>query len=112
MAPAEMSDLKGQVEELLEKGYIGPSASPWGALVLFVKKKDGSMRLYIHYRELNKKVAFLGHFVSKEGFVVDPAKIKANGKVIAYSSRKFKPYESNYPTHDLEVATIVFALKI
>ena len=54
LAPAEMEELKKQVEELLEKGYIRPSVSPWGAPVLFVRKKDGSMRLCIDYRELNK----------------------------------------------------------
>ncbi|KAL9258971.1 Retrovirus-related Pol polyprotein from transposon 17.6-like protein, partial [Drosera capensis] len=54
MALAELKELKTQLEELLEKGYIRPSVSPWGAPVLFVKKKDGSMRLYIDYRELNK----------------------------------------------------------
>ena len=54
MAPLEMKELKKQLEELLEKGYIRPSASPWGAPVLFVKKKDGSFRLCIHYRELKK----------------------------------------------------------
>ncbi|KAL9265864.1 Retrovirus-related Pol polyprotein from transposon 17.6-like protein, partial [Drosera capensis] len=54
MAPAELKELKTRLEELLEKGYIRPSVSPWGAPVLFVKKKEGSMRLCIDYRELNK----------------------------------------------------------
>ncbi|XP_056695508.1 uncharacterized protein [Spinacia oleracea] len=294
MAPAEMNELKGQLEDLLDKGYIRPSTSPWGAPVLFVKKKDGTLRLCIDYRELNnatvknkyplpriddlfdqlkgagifskidlrsgyhqvrivdqdipktafrtrydreeheghlrtilqtlrdsqlyakfskcefwlEKVSFLGHFISKEGVSVDPAKIKAvsewvapknvtevrsflglaryyrrfvkdfskvarpmtnlmkketkfvwtedcehafqslkerltttpiltlpdgtdgfevyndasknglgcvlmqNRKVIAYASRQLKPYEANYPTDDLELAAIVFALKI
>ena len=43
-----------QLEELLSKGFIRPSTSPWGALVLFVKKKDGSLRLCIDYRQLNR----------------------------------------------------------
>ena len=54
MAPIEMAELKKQLEELAEKGFIRPSVSPWGAPVLFVRKKDGSMRLCIDYRELNR----------------------------------------------------------
>ncbi|XP_075515563.1 uncharacterized protein LOC142550210 [Primulina tabacum] len=76
MALIEMKELKTQLQELLDKGFIRPSSSPWGAPVLFVKKKDGSLRLCIDYRELNK-VAFLGHIVSKEGISVDPSKIES-----------------------------------
>nr|GEZ33661.1 putative reverse transcriptase domain, aspartic peptidase domain protein [Tanacetum cinerariifolium] len=54
MAPIELKELKDQLQELLERGFIRPSVSPWGAPVLFVKKKDGSMRLCINYRKLNK----------------------------------------------------------
>ncbi|KAL8090813.1 hypothetical protein AgCh_040034 [Apium graveolens] len=54
MAPVEMKELATQLQELLDKGVIHPSVSPWGAPVLFLKKKDGSMRLCIDYRELNK----------------------------------------------------------
>ena len=54
MAPAELKELKIQLQELLDLGFIRPSFSPWGAPVLFVKKKDGSMRMCINYRELNK----------------------------------------------------------
>ncbi|KAL8155190.1 hypothetical protein AgCh_000534 [Apium graveolens] len=54
MAPVEMKELAAQLQELLEKGVIRPSVSSWGTPVLFVKKKDGSMRLRIDYRELNK----------------------------------------------------------
>ena len=54
MARVEMKELATQLQDLLDKGFIRPSVSPWGALVLFVKKKDGSMRLCIDYRELNK----------------------------------------------------------
>ncbi|GJS65788.1 pol protein [Tanacetum coccineum] len=51
MAPTKLKELKEQLQELLERGFIRPSVSPWGAPVLFVKKKDGSMRLCIDYRE-------------------------------------------------------------
>lgn len=54
MAPVELKELKEQLEELQGKGFIHPSTSPWGAPVLFIKKKDGSFRLCIDYRQLNK----------------------------------------------------------
>ena len=54
MVLTELKELKEQLQDLLDKGFIRTSASPWGAPVLFVKKKDGSMRLCIDYRELNK----------------------------------------------------------
>ncbi|XP_074356031.1 uncharacterized protein LOC141695701 [Apium graveolens] len=259
MAPLELQELKEQLEELLDKGFIRPSVPPWGAPVLFVKK-DGSMRLCIDYREVFKdfldkfvivfiddilvysksreeheehlrivletlrnnklyakykkcefwldQVAFLGHIVSADGIRVDPAKVEAitnwprpstttevrsflglagyyrrfvegfstiampltqltrksnkfiwtdecetsfqelkkrlvtspvltlpsglggyviysdaskkglgcvlmqHGKVIAYISRQLKSHEVNYPTHDLELAAVIFALKI
>jgi len=54
MAPAELAELKRQIEDLLEKKFIRSSASPWGAPVLLVKKKDGSSRLCVDYCQLNK----------------------------------------------------------
>nr|XP_027062987.1 uncharacterized protein LOC113689412 [Coffea arabica] len=271
MAPAELKELKVQLQNLLERGFIHESESSWGAPVLFVKKKDGSLRLCIDYRGLNavtiknkyplphidelfdqlqgavvfskldlrqgyyqlrvkkedvpkmafntryghfefvvvfiddilvysrsreeheqhlrivlqtlrehqlfakfskcefwlESVAFLGHIISKDGLAVDPAKVEAvakwkqpenptecessfqelkkqltvapvlalpsgsdsytvytdaskeglgcvlmqNRNVIAYASQKLKTHEQNYPTHDLELAAVVFALK-
>ncbi|GKV06430.1 hypothetical protein SLEP1_g18329 [Rubroshorea leprosula] len=189
MAPVEL-ELKVQLEELLEKGFIHLSVSPWGAPVLFVKKKDGSMRLCIDYRELNKlkikpddvpKTAFrtrYGHYefiLMPFGLTNAPARfmdlmnrvfskyldkfvVVFIDDILIYSSShtlhekhlrtvletlrseklfaKFKkcefwldnvaflshvvtkdgislkPYEENYPTHDLELAAVIFALKI
>ena len=54
MAPVELAELKKQLQEYSDKGFIRPSFSPWGASVLLVKKKDGSRMMCIDYRELNK----------------------------------------------------------
>nr|GFD05268.1 retrotransposon protein, putative, Ty3-gypsy subclass [Tanacetum cinerariifolium] len=103
MDPIELKELKDQLQELLERGFIRPSVSPWGAPVLFVKKKDGIMRLCIDYQEHEdhlrtvlqtlrqeklyakfskcelwlSSVAFLCHIVSAEGITMDPAKVEA-----------------------------------
>ncbi|KAF3665242.1 ATP-dependent (S)-NAD(P)H-hydrate dehydratase [Capsicum annuum] len=186
MATTELKELKDQSQDLLDKRFIRPSDLPWGAPILFVKKKDGSMRMCIDYRQLNKvmvknkyplpriddlfdqlqgdavfskidlkfgyhqqrirasdisKIAFrtrYGHYEFLEGIIVDPAKVAAvrdwarptlpteiqsfvglagvvlmqEGKVIAYASCQLKPHERNYPTHDLELCAVVFALKL
>ncbi|XP_070032356.1 uncharacterized protein [Nicotiana tomentosiformis] len=96
MAPAELKELKEQLKDLVEKGFIRPITSLWGAHVLFVRKKDGSLQICIDYRQLNKSftkgklyakfskyefwlnsVAFLGHIISGEGIRVDTQKIEA-----------------------------------
>ncbi|XP_075504583.1 putative mitochondrial protein AtMg00860 [Primulina tabacum] len=104
MALDEIKELKEQLQELLDKRQIRPSVSPWGVPVLFVKKKDGSMRLCIDYREHNKitiknmyplplvddlfdqlkgssvfsKLDLrTGHVISKTGVSVDPRKVEA-----------------------------------
>ncbi|GJS16066.1 putative reverse transcriptase domain-containing protein [Tanacetum coccineum] len=70
LAPSEMKELSDQLQELSDKGFIRPSSLPWGALVLFVKKKDGSFRMCIDYQELNKLTV-------KNCIHVDPAKIES-----------------------------------
>ena len=54
MDPTELKELKTQLQELLDKVFIRPSVSPWGAPVLFVKKKDGTLQMCIDYRQINK----------------------------------------------------------
>jgi len=54
MAPKELAELKTQLQELLQKGFIQPSSSPWGCLALFVKKNDQTLRLCVDYRPLNE----------------------------------------------------------
>ncbi|XP_070025917.1 uncharacterized protein [Nicotiana sylvestris] len=190
MAPAELRELKEQLKDLLDKGFIKTSTSPWGAPVLFVRKKDGSLRMCIDYMQLNKVTiknkyplpliddlfdqlqAFIGHVITGDGIKVDGQKIEdvmtwprplnptewteaceqsfqelkkrltmapvltlpdgtegyvvycdasriglgcvlmQHGKVIAYASRQLRKHEQNYPSHDLELAAVVFALKI
>ncbi|GJZ29078.1 hypothetical protein Tco_0573725 [Tanacetum coccineum] len=103
LAPSEMKELSEQLKELSDKGFIRPSSSPWGAPVLFVKKKDGSFRMCINKKETQEylkqilellkkeelyakfskcefwipKVQFLGHVIDSEGIHVDPAKIES-----------------------------------
>ena len=54
MAPTELKELKIQLQEFLDKGFIRPSVSPWGAPVLFMKKKDDTLRMCIDYHQINK----------------------------------------------------------
>ena len=54
MAPSELKELKAQLKDLLDKGFVKPIISRWGSSVLFVNKKDGSLRMCIDYRQLNK----------------------------------------------------------
>ncbi|GJY23928.1 putative reverse transcriptase domain-containing protein [Tanacetum coccineum] len=243
LAPFRMKKLSEQLQELSDKGFIRPSSSPWRAPVLFVKKKDGSFRMCIDYRELNKltvknryslpriddlfdqlrgssvyskidlrsgyyqlqvreedtpkkwhseldmnkkeheeHLKFLGHVIDSQGIHVDPAKIESikdlaspktpieirqllgvkfdwgdkqeaafqllkqklcsapilalpegnkdfvvycdashkglgvvlmqREKVISYASRQLEIHEKNYTTHDLELGSVMFALKI
>ena len=54
MVPTKLKELKTQLQELLDKGFVRPSVSPWGAPILFVKKKNGTLRMCIDYRQINK----------------------------------------------------------
>ena len=54
MAPIELKELKVKLQDLLDKGFVRPSVSPWGAPVLFVKKKNGTLRMCIDYQHINK----------------------------------------------------------
>ncbi|XP_038892579.1 uncharacterized protein LOC120081622 [Benincasa hispida] len=80
MAPTELKELKVQLQELIDKGYIQPSVSPWEAPVLFVRKKDDTLRLCIDYKQLNKRGSsgsISWAFVSAEGISVNTQKTEA-----------------------------------
>ncbi|GJT09953.1 putative reverse transcriptase domain-containing protein [Tanacetum coccineum] len=211
LAPSEMKELSEQLKELSDKGFIRPSSSPWGAPILFVKKKEGSFQMCIDYRELNKltvknryhhlrvreedipkmalrtryghyefqvmpfgltnaptnkkkhkehlkavlelikkeklyakfskcnfwipKAQFLGHVIDSQGLAGAPILALPEGsedflvycdashkglddvlmqreKLISYASRQLKIQEKNYTTHDLELGSVVFSLKL
>ncbi|GJY65877.1 putative reverse transcriptase domain-containing protein [Tanacetum coccineum] len=129
-----MKELSDQQQELSYNGFRRPSSSPWGASVLFVKKKDGSFQMCIDYRELNKLTVknhyplpriddlapILALLEGAENFIVYcnalykglGVVLMQNEKVIAYASRQLKIHEKNYMTHDLELGAVEFALKI
>ncbi|GJX97111.1 putative reverse transcriptase domain-containing protein [Tanacetum coccineum] len=180
LAPSEMKELSEQLQELSDKGFIRPSSSPWGAPVLFVKKKDGSSgcasttslskighllrhqeiaysSLAGYYRRFIEGFSKIAKSMTKltqkeikfdwgekeenafqlikqklcsapilalpegsEDFVVYcnashkglGAILMQREKVIAYASRQLKVHEKNYTTHDLELGSVVYALKI
>ncbi|GKF31889.1 putative reverse transcriptase domain-containing protein [Tanacetum coccineum] len=107
LAPLEMLKLSNQLKELQEKGFIRPSHSPWGAPVLFVKKKDGSMRMCIDYKELNK-LTIKNRYPLPRIDDLFGSVLMQQGKVIAYASRQLKKHKKNYTTHDLELGAMVF----
>nr|GEV32256.1 hypothetical protein [Tanacetum cinerariifolium] len=98
LVPSEMKELAKQLQELSEKGFIRPSSSPWGAPVLFVKKKDGSFSLL---EGLDDFVVYCD--ASLRGF---RAVLMQQGKVIAYASQQLRTHEENYTTHDLELRAV------
>ncbi|GJX36761.1 putative reverse transcriptase domain-containing protein [Tanacetum coccineum] len=112
-----MQEPSNQLQELSDRGFIRPSTSPWGAPVLFVKKKDRSFRMCIDYRELNKLTVKNRYPLPRIDDLFDQlqglgAVLMQREKVIAYVSRQLKRNEENYTTHDLELGAVVFALKI
>ncbi|XP_070002355.1 uncharacterized protein [Nicotiana sylvestris] len=114
MAPAELKELKEQLKDLLEKGFIRPSTSPWGAPVLFVRKKGGSLRMCIDYRQLNKVTIKNKYPLPRIDDLFDQLQGARCFSIIDLRSgyHQLRKHERNYPTHDLELAAVVHALKI
>ncbi|XP_075480500.1 uncharacterized protein LOC142521157 [Primulina tabacum] len=144
LAPAELKELKEQLQDLLEKGYIRPSMSPWGAPLqgTSVYSKIDLRSSYHQLRVRASRTFKVGPpdtqssaITLKEKLTTAPVLalpsgsggyvvcsdaslnglgcvLMQNGRVIAYASRQLKPHETRYPVHDLELAAIVFALKL
>nr|GEV39575.1 putative reverse transcriptase domain-containing protein [Tanacetum cinerariifolium] len=105
LAPSEMHELSNQLQELIDRGFIRPSTSPWGAPVLFVIKKDAPILALPEGN--NDFVVYCDASLQGLGAV-----LMQKEKVISYASRQLKPNKENYTTHDLELGAVVFALKI
>ncbi|GKC13889.1 putative reverse transcriptase domain-containing protein, partial [Tanacetum coccineum] len=124
LAPSEMKELSVQLQELLEKGFIRPSLSPWVDPVLFVKKKDGSFRMCINYRELNKLTIKNHYPLSRIDNLFDQLQDYRILNKLMIKNRYPLPriddlfdqlqgsvQEENYTTHGLELGAVVFALR-
>ncbi|WMV19395.1 hypothetical protein MTR67_012780, partial [Solanum verrucosum] len=111
MAAAELRRLKAQIQELLDKAFIHPSASPWGASVF------SNIDLSFHYHQLKimpedtPKTTFRTRYGHYEFLVMSFGLINAPATFISLMNG-FMVHERNYPTHDLELAAVLFALKI
>ncbi|XP_070044821.1 uncharacterized protein [Nicotiana tomentosiformis] len=122
MAPLELKELKEQLQDLLDKGFIKPSVSPCGAFVLFVKKGAKVFsKIDLRYGFYQFKIRASDEPKTGSGSYTvyyDASRIglgtvlMQGGKVIVYASRKLKVHEKNYHVHDLELTSIVQALKI
>jgi hypothetical protein len=138
MTPKELAELKVQLNELLDNGFIHPSSSPWGCLALFVNKKDQSLRLCVDYRHLNAitvqnkyplpRIDILfdqltgAKVFSKVNLHLGYHQIKIRSKDIpetAFSTR-YELYEylvmsfglTNAPTHFMYLMNFVFMLEL
>ncbi|KAJ9536500.1 hypothetical protein OSB04_un000337 [Centaurea solstitialis] len=122
LAPSERQELSNQLQELLDKGFIRPSSSPWGSLEdtggnSTISRQEEAFQLLKH-KLCNAPILALPE--GTDNFVVycDASHqglecvLMQNEKVIAYASRQLKVDEKNYTTHDLELGAVVFAIKI
>ncbi|XP_073057156.1 uncharacterized protein [Primulina eburnea] len=132
MSPIELKELKEQLEDLLAKGYIRPSVSPWGfsqiarPITQLTQKNVPfiwSSACENSFVELKKRLTSAPVLTIPSGvggFTVHTdashqglgCVLMQHGRVFAYASRQLKPHESRYPVHDMELAAVVFALKI
>ncbi|WMV29096.1 hypothetical protein MTR67_022481 [Solanum verrucosum] len=110
MAPMELRELKAQIQELLHKGFIRPSASLWGASVFSkIDLKSGYHQLKIWHEDV-PKIAFMTLYGHCEFLMMSFALTNAHATFMNLMNQ-LKVHERNYSTHDLELAAVVFSLK-
>ncbi|KAD6118946.1 hypothetical protein E3N88_10217 [Mikania micrantha] len=100
LAPSEMQELSNQLQELPDKGFIRPSFSPWGAPVLFVKKKDGSFRMCIDYKELNKLTVKNRFYPAEPSPYHEPLMLSQTSQPNQWATR-----ETNHKLEDFSIIT-------
>ncbi|XP_069145526.1 uncharacterized protein [Solanum lycopersicum] len=104
VAPAELNELKGQLNDLLDKGFIKPSISPWADPVLIVKKKDGFLRMCIDYRQLNKvtiKNKYPIPRIERENATVTVVVAAPTRTVVSQAAKPGKFTDTPVPTDDM-----------
>ena len=104
MASTKLKELKQQLADLLDKGFIHPSISPWGAPILFVRKKDGSLRMCIDYHQLNKVMIKNKYPLPRIDDLFDQLQgAKCFSKIDLHSGyHQLKVRESAYPRQSFE----------
>ncbi|KAA3487875.1 reverse transcriptase [Gossypium australe] len=100
MAPTELKELKSQLQKLTDRGFARPSYSPWGAPVMFVKKKDGIMRMCIDYRQLNKAI-------TKNKYPLPRIDDLSEIGILPVASKRFRHSENGFQNEHAEHLRIV-----
>ncbi|GKB26726.1 putative reverse transcriptase domain-containing protein [Tanacetum coccineum] len=115
LAPSEMKELAEQLQELTDKGFIRPSSSPWGAPVLFVKKKDGSFRMCIDYRELNKLIVMNRYHSHGSMNLFRPAawaRVIYSRLILRFRVSKLRVREKTFPRLHSGLDTVTYAYHV
>ncbi|GKA57751.1 putative reverse transcriptase domain-containing protein [Tanacetum coccineum] len=111
LAPTKMQELSNQLKELQEKGFIRPSSLPWGAPILFIKKKDGSFRMCIDYRELNKLTVKNRYPLHRIDDLFDQLQVLYLDKFVIVFTDDILIYSKSKEEHEVHLKLILELLK-